>query len=87
MFNKIRRNSKQLLESKRNSSVSAITGSTLTTASTRRRKLTFFDLPAEIRNVSNFRESIPCRFGEFSKDQSLMPPLRQNPAATPLCVL
>lgn len=49
MLNKIRRNSKQLLDSKRNSGGSRSIPNPRPT--TRQRKLAFFDLPAEIRNV------------------------------------
>jgi hypothetical protein len=51
MFKSIRRNSKQLLESRRKSVPAIVTETNPPTITPRPRKLTFFDLPAEIRNV------------------------------------
>lgn len=70
MLHKIRRSSKQLLEPKRNS-VSASGGIPQPTSTHRKKhgKLTFFDLPAEIRNVI---------YEDIARDTVITVPLTTN---------
>ena len=79
MFKKLRRNGKQIVEQRRSSVAAAPTNSEVKTLS--ERSLTFFDLPAEIRNViyedvaRNMRIFVPLSMKKSGKMPLAIPSL------------